>query len=49
MAIQPKTTREHIISLYGYITGFGKSTRYKRNNFLIVNLSLQIIDTIYKA
>ena len=28
MAIQPKTTREHIISLYGHITGLKKDVRH---------------------
>ena len=28
MAIQPKTTREHIISLYGYITGLRKDVKH---------------------
>ena len=28
MAIEPKTTREHIISLYGYITGLKKDVRH---------------------
>ena len=28
MAIQPKTTREHIISLYGYITGLKKDVKH---------------------
>ena len=28
MAIEPKTTREHIISLYGYVTGLKKDVRH---------------------
>ena len=31
MAIQPKTTREHIISLYGYITGLRKDVKHMHN------------------
>ena len=33
MAIDPKTTREHILALYGYITGVRKDiTQIKNNN-----------------
>ena len=28
MAIEPKTTREHIISLYGYVTGLKKDVKH---------------------
>ena len=31
MAIQPKNTREHIISLYGYITGLKKDVKHMHN------------------
>ena len=31
MAIEPKTTREHIISLYGYITGLRKDVKHMHN------------------
>ena len=31
MAIDPKTTREHIISLYGYITGLKKDVKHMHN------------------
>jgi len=31
MAIEPKTTREHIISLYGYVTGLKKDVRHMHN------------------
>jgi hypothetical protein len=34
MAIQPKTTREHIVSLYGYITGLRKDISQIKNNHL---------------
>ena len=32
MAIDPKTTREHIVSLYGHVKGVKKDRRTKRNN-----------------
>ena len=28
MAIEPKTTREHIVSLYGYITGLKRNVAH---------------------
>ena len=31
MAIEPKNTREHIISLYGYITGLKKDVNHMHN------------------
>ena len=31
MAIEPKTTREHIISLYGYVTGLKKDVKHMHN------------------
>ena len=31
MAIEPKNTREHIISLYGYITGLKKDVKHMHN------------------
>ena len=31
MAMQPKNTREHIISLYGYITGLKKDVQHMHN------------------
>ena len=31
MAIEPKTLREHIISLYGYITGLRKDVKHMHN------------------
>ena len=34
MAIDPKTTREHIVSLYGYITGLRKDISQIKNNHL---------------
>ena len=34
MAIEPKTTREHIVSLYGYITGVRKDIAQIKNNHL---------------
>ena len=34
MAIEPKTTREHIVSLYGYITGVRKDISQIKNNHL---------------
>ena len=34
MAIEPKTTREHIVSLYGYITGLRKDISQIKNNHL---------------
>ena len=32
MAIDPKTTREHILALYGYITGLRKDISQIKNN-----------------
>ena len=34
MAIQPKNTREHIISLYGHVTGVKKDISQIKNNHL---------------
>ena len=34
MAIQPKTTREHIVSLYGHVTGLKKDINQIKNNHL---------------
>ena len=34
MAKQPKTTSEHLISIYGYITGLKKEINTKKNNHL---------------
>ena len=34
MAINPKTTREHILALYGYITGVRKDITQIKNNHL---------------
>ena len=34
MAIEPKTTREHIISLYGHVTGVRKDISQIKNNHL---------------
>ena len=34
MAIDPKTTREHIVALYGYITGLRKDISQIKNNHL---------------
>ena len=34
MAKQPKTTSEHIISLYGYITGLKREVSSIKNNHL---------------
>ncbi len=34
MAIQPKNTREHIISLYGHVTGLKKDISQIKNNHL---------------
>ena len=34
MAIEPKNTREHIISLYGHITGLKKDINQIKNNHL---------------
>jgi hypothetical protein len=34
MAKQPKTTNEHIISLYGYITGLRREVGQIKNNHL---------------
>ena len=34
MAIQPKNTREHIISLYGHVTGVKKELSQIKNNDL---------------
>ena len=44
MAIEPKNTREHIISLYGYITGLKKDVKHMHNG--IHKLSGKI-DKIY--
>ena len=32
MAIEPKTTREHIVSLYGHIKGVKKDINHMHNN-----------------
>ena len=34
MAKQPKTTSEHLISIYGYITGLKREISYIKNNHL---------------
>ena len=34
MAIEPKSTREHIVSMYGYITGLRKDISVIKNNHL---------------
>jgi hypothetical protein len=34
MAIEPKNTREHIISLYGHVTGLKKDISQIKNNHL---------------
>ena len=34
MAIEPKNTREHIVALYGYITGLRKDVYSIKNNHL---------------
>tara|TARA_A100001201_G_scaffold81530_1_gene72719 strand:- start:475 stop:618 length:144 start_codon:yes stop_codon:yes gene_type:complete len=34
MAIEPKTTREHIVSLYGHVTGLKKDISQIKNNHL---------------
>ena len=34
MAIEPKTTREHIVALYGYITAVRKDITTIKNNHL---------------
>ena len=34
MAIEPKSTREHIVSLYGYITGLRRDISVIKNNHL---------------
>ena len=34
MAKQPKTTREHLISIYGYITGLKREISIIKNNHL---------------
>jgi hypothetical protein len=34
MAIEPKNTREHIISLYGHVTGLKKDINQIKNNHL---------------
>ena len=34
MAIEPKNTREHIISLYGHVTGVKKDLHQIKNNHL---------------
>ena len=34
MAIEPKNTREHIISLYGHMTGLKKDISQIKNNHL---------------
>ena len=34
MAIEPKTTREHIVSLYGNVTGLKKDINQIKNNHL---------------
>ena len=34
MAIEPKSTREHIIALYGYLTGVKRDISQFKNNHL---------------
>ena len=34
MAKQPKTTSEHIIAIYGYITGLQREIKTIKNNYL---------------
>ena len=34
MAIEPKTTREHIVSLYGHVTGLKTDINQIKNNHL---------------
>ena len=34
MATEPKTTREHIVSLYGHVTGLKKDINQIKNNHL---------------
>ena len=34
MAIEPKNTREHILALYGYITGVRRDISQIKNNHL---------------
>ena len=34
MAIEPKTTREHIVALYGHVTGLKKDINQIKNNHL---------------
>ena len=34
MVIEPKTTREHIVSLYGHVTGLKKDINQIKNNHL---------------
>ena len=34
MAIEPKSTREHIIALYGYLTGVKRDISQIKNNHL---------------
>ena len=34
MAIEPKSTREHIIALYGYLTGVNRDISQIKNNHL---------------
>ena len=34
MAIEPKNTREHIVALYGYITGLRRDVSSIKNNHL---------------
>ena len=34
MAIEPKNTREHILSLYGHVTGVKKDINQIKNNHL---------------
>ena len=34
MAIEPKTTREHIVSLYGHVTGLKRDINQIKNNHL---------------
>ena len=38
MAIEPKNTREHIISLYGHITGVRKDISQIKNNELLTTV-----------
>ena len=48
MAIDPKTTREHIVSLYGYITGLRKDISQIKNNHSLLHFQVIALSELPK-